>query len=304
MSRLSRRPLSDDTGFAPFGAYRTWYRVRGDVDSGKPPLVVVHGGPGCTHDYLLAYGGIAETGRAVVFYDQVGNGRSTHLPDKPDGFWTVELFLDELDNLLAHLGIRERYDLLGQSWGGMLAAEHAVLRPPGLNALVIANSPASMALWLEAAEKLRQALPADVQRILLQHEADGSYRHPDYQIATRFYYERHVCRAVPWPGEVVRTFDAVDADPTVYGAMGGPNEFHIIGTLKNWTIIDRLDRIAAPTLILSGLYDEAAPEVVEPFLLKIADSRWRIFHRSSHMPHVEETEACLQEVARFLDGYD
>lgn len=78
-------------------------------------------------------------------YDQLGCGRSTHLPEKKGDhdFWTPELFLLELDNLLAHIGIQNDYDILGQSWGGQLAAEHAVRQPKGLKNLVIANSLAS-----------------------------------------------------------------------------------------------------------------------------------------------------------------
>ena len=102
---------------------------------------MLHGGPGCTHDYVDSLKGIAATGRAVVHYDQLGNGRSTHLRDKGADFWTVELFLDELDNLTRHLGIAGGYHVFGQSWGGMLGAEHAVTRPAGLRSLVIANSP-------------------------------------------------------------------------------------------------------------------------------------------------------------------
>ena len=108
----------------------------------KRLLSSLHGGPGCTHDYVDSFKELAATGRAVVHYDQIGNGRSTHLRDKGPEFWTVSLFLDELDRLLNHLDIAGRYDIVGQSWGGMLAAEHAVLQPPGLRRLVIADSPA------------------------------------------------------------------------------------------------------------------------------------------------------------------
>ena len=127
-------------GFAPFGEYQTWYRVCGDLNNGVTPLVIAHGGPGCTHDYVDAFRDIAQTGRAVIHYDQIGNGRSTHLPDKPADFWQPSLFLAELDNLLRHLCIEKDYALLGQSWGGMLGAEHAVTQPAGLKALIIANS--------------------------------------------------------------------------------------------------------------------------------------------------------------------
>jgi L-proline amide hydrolase len=290
-------------GYADFRGYRTWYRVTGDPHADKAPLVVLHGGPGCTHDYLDSLTELAGTGRAIVHYDQLGNGRSTHLRDKGADFWTVELFVNELDNLIAHLGIGDRYHVLGQSWGGMLGAEHAVTGPAGLRSLVIADSPASMELWLAAAGELRERLPADVQATLLRHEEAGTTDSEEYTRATRVFYDRHVCR-IPWPEEVARTFAAIDADPTVYHAMNGPSEFHVVGTLKDWTIIDRLDRIAVPTLLISGKYDEATPEVVRPYADGIADVRWQIFEESSHMPHVEEKDAFLKAVAAFLDQHD
>jgi len=157
-------------GFAPFLQYQTWYRITGDLHNGMTPLVVVHGGPGCTHDYVDSFKDIANTGRPVVHYDQLGNGRSTHLREKPADFWQIALFLDELDNLLKHLNIQDDYALLGQSWGGILISEHAVRCPTGLKAIVIANSPASIPLWLQAAANLRAELPEAVQATLLEHE--------------------------------------------------------------------------------------------------------------------------------------
>ena len=290
-------------GEAEFRGLRTWYRVTGDLASGKAPLVVLHGGPGFTHDYLLSLTALAEAGRAVVHYDQIGGGRSTHLPHAAPDFWQVPLFLDELDNLLAHLGIGARYHLLGQSWGGMLAAEHAVRRPAGLRSLVIANSPASMALWLSEANRLRALLPEQVQSTLLAHEAAGTTDTLDYQAAVRVFYDRHVCR-VPWPPEVQASFDAVEADPTVYHTMNGPSEFHCIGSLLGWSIIDRLDRIRAPTLLLSGEHDEATPAVVQPYRDRIADVRWTILEGASHLSHVEAAEASLATIGPFLAAYD
>jgi len=290
-------------GTAEFRGWKTWYRITGDLGGGKPPLVVLHGGPGAAHNYLLRYAALAETGRAVIHYDQLGVGNSTHLPDKEPDFWQVPLFVEELDNLLRHLGIADAYHVLGQSWGGMLGAEHGVLQPKGLRSLTISNSPASMALWLQEANKLRDLLPTEVQATLLKHEANGTTSDPAYEAAVRVFYDRHVCR-VPWPPEVEATFAAITADPTVYHTMNGPSEFHCIGTIKDWSIIDRLHRIKAPTLLISGRHDEATVAVVQPFADAIPDVRWTIFENSSHMPHVEETEACMAEVARFIAAYD
>lgn len=287
-------------GYAPFGDYRTWYRITGDPQATAAPLIVAHGGPGCTHDYVDAFRDLAHGGRCVIHYDQIGNGRSTHLREAPADFWTVDLFLDELDNLLHHLDIASRYDLLGHSWGGMLAAEHAVRGPRGLNALVIASSPSSMPVWVAEAQRLRLELPRDVQDALDRHEADGSYSHPDYKAASEVFYKRHVCRLDVWPEEVERTFAAMDEDPTVYHAMNGPTEFHVVGSLKDWSIDDRLHRIAVPTLVLSGLHDEATEACVAPYVRLIPAASQVVMQNSAHMSHVEERAETMAVIDRFL----
>jgi L-proline amide hydrolase len=306
-------PEPSRTGTIAFGEWRTWYRITGDLDGGRTPLVVLHGGPGAAHNYTLRIAGLSDGaatgdatggGRAVIHYDQLGIGNSTHLPDRGADFWTVALFLDELSNLLGALGIARRYHLLGQSWGGMLAAEHAVTRPAGLESLVIADSPASIPLWVAEANRLRERLPPEVQRTLREHEAAGTTQHPDYEAATKVFNDRHVCRIVPNPPEVAESFAAIAADPTVYHTMNGPNEFHVIGTLKNWSIVDRVDRIAVPTLLVSGRHDEATEATVQPYADGIPDVRWHIFENSSHMPHVEEETAFLRLVGAFLAEND
>jgi L-proline amide hydrolase len=298
-------PEPSRTATIAFRDWQTWFRITGDLTSTSTPLVVLHGGPGAAHNYTLRMAGVAALGpHPVVHYDQLGIGNSTHLPDKGADFWTVELFLDELDNLLATLGIAERYHLIGQSWGGMLAAEHAVRRPAGMRSLTIANSPASMQLWLSEANRLRAMLPPEVQATLLKHEAAGTTDDEEYRTAERVFNDRHVCRVVPNPPEVDATFAAIDADPTVYHTMNGPSEFHVVGTLKDWTIVDRLDRINVPTLLISGRYDEATEAAVRPYADRIPDVRWTIFETSSHMPHVEEEDAYLRLLDAFITEHD
>jgi L-proline amide hydrolase len=296
---------ADSEGVVSFGDHETWYRITGTLDHERVPLVVAHGGPGCTHDGLLTIADLtANTGRPVVHYDQIGNGRSTHLPDRGPEFWTVGLFLTELDNLLAALGVWDNYHLLGQSWGGMLAAEHAVQQPGGLRSLTIADSPASIELWLAAANGLRAQLPPDVQATLREHEAAEEYDHPDYKKAMQVFYDRHGCRVVPNPPEVAASLAAVEEDPTVYLTMYGPSEFDVTGSLRSWTIEERLDRISVPTLLVSGKYDEATQDCVRPFADHIPNARWRVFSESSHMPHVEERDAFMHLLAGFLDDVD
>jgi proline-specific peptidase len=218
--------FSASLGFTPPHAgklCRTWYTIFGTLAPGIRPLICLHGGPGIPHNYLLPIRHLASPPHniPVIMYDQLGCGNSTRLPEKKDdgSFWTVELFLSELDNLLEKLGIQDGYDILGQSWGGMLGACHAIRQPKGLNKLIIANSPASMELWVQAAKKLLSKLPEDVQETLLKHERDGTTDSEGYETAMEWYYDRHVCRVKPTPEELVASFAALKEDNTVYLTM-------------------------------------------------------------------------------------
>ncbi|MGY9049379.1 hypothetical protein P775_03635 [Puniceibacterium antarcticum] len=296
--------MTTHEGFAPFRSWKTWYRVTGELTSDKTPLIVAHGGPGCTHDYVDSFKALAQDGRAVIHYDQLGNGKSTHLPEKGADFWTVDLFLEELENLIAHLKLDAGYDLLGQSWGGMLGAEFAIRQPVGLRALIIADSPASMEIWADEANRLLADLPQNVQQTLRAHEEAGTTDSAAYKEASKVFSTRHICRLQPLPDDVQRTNDAVESDPTVYHTMIGPSEFHIRGTLKTWSVIDRLTAIEVPTLLISGAYDEATPATMQPFQDLIPNVRWHVFPNSSHMPHLEEFEDCMRVLGDFLAQCD
>jgi len=282
----------------------TWYRVVGDLKSSKTPVMILHGGPGAGHNYCEPIADVlAQTGRAGVLYDQIGCGNSTHLPDKPKEFWTPELFMEELVLLTEHLGISQKYNIVGQSWGGMLGMQFAIQKPKGLNAMVIADSPASMEVWVSEANKLRKELPPEVEATLLKHEAAETTEDPEYIAAVDVFYSRHLCR-IPQPPYVVASFDQLAADPTVYHTMNGPSEFHVIGSLKHWDIRPQLKEIKTPTLLVSGQYDEATPAMVKEINGLIPGSKWELFAESSHMPHVEEPAKFKRVVAEFLDSHD
>ena len=131
--------------------------------------------------------------------------------------------MQELDNLLNHLGIAEDYDLLGQSWGGMFGSMWALNTEyesvKGMKRLIISNSPASMVLWVEACNELRKQLPRDVDETLEKHEKDKTYDDPEYEAAVEFFYKRHVCRIFPFPKDLVDSIEGVKEDDTVYFTM-------------------------------------------------------------------------------------
>lgn len=284
----------------------TWYRVYGELvpDAPLTPLVVLHGGPGAASNYVEPIAElVAASGRAVVLYDQLGCGKSQHLPDAPVEFWTVDLFKEEIAAITGHLGIADRYMVCGQSWGGMLGMEHALDHPAGLRALVVADSPASLTLWVEEANRLRTLLPAGVDETLAAHEEAGTTDSPEYEAAMNVFYDAYVCR-VPQPQCVKDSFAQIGDDPTVYHTMNGPSEFHVVGTLKDWDITDRLHTIDTPTLLVSGAYDEATPRIVGEIRDRIPGSRWELFAFSSHMPHVEEPAKFKTVVTQFLAEHD
>jgi L-proline amide hydrolase len=268
------------------------------------PLFVLHGGPGMAHDYVRNIAELAdETGRVVIHYDQIGCGRSTHLPDAPREFWKPDLFVDEFHAVRTDLGV-EQYHLLGQSWGGMLGAEIAVRQPEGLVSLSICNSPASMELWMAAAALLRSELPEDTQRALDRHEEAGTVTDPEYLAATQEFYQRHVCRLTPTPQDFLDSEAQMEAEPTVYHTMNGPNEFHVLGTLKSWSVEDRLNQITVPTLVVAGEFDEATPATWKPFVERIPDVRSHVFDGASHCTHLEQPAEFRAVIASFLTEHD
>jgi L-proline amide hydrolase len=268
-------------------------------------VVICHGGPGATHDYVAP---IAEqlhrSGRACVLYDQLGNGRSAHLPDVDPSFWTVELFERELAALADHLGIEGRYHVVGQSWGGILALLHALERPPGLLSVVAADSPASIPAFVAGCNELLDAMEPQVRDTIRAGERSGETATPEFQAAVMQFYRRHVCRLETWPDEVVRSFDAMEADPTVYGTMNGPTEFTVAGTIADFDITDRLSEIEVPVLLVSGKHDEVRPHVVAAMHERLRHGERVLFEDSSHMPHIEEPERFLEVVQSFLETAD
>lgn len=200
----------------------TYYKVIGDLSSGKTPIIALHGGPGVNHEYLLVLSDLTESlGHPLVFYDQIGTGKSTHYRDRMGDitFWTDDLFLRELDNLLVHLDVQQDYILCGHSWGGMLASRHAVRQPAGLKRLILMSTPADMQLWIKSQNILRSQLPQDIQDVLDKHEKEGTTESAEYQRAVGAFYARHLCIIDPMPAEIAAGFAEIAKDPTVYLTM-------------------------------------------------------------------------------------
>ena len=206
----------------------TWYRIIGNLHATSPhikPLIVIHGGPGMSHDYLQSMSELhTQYGIPIILYDQIGNGKSTHLRETrgDEVFWTEQLFIDELFNLITKLGLDEgqkSYDVLGHSWGGMMGSTFAGLRPRGLRRLILSHAPADLDMWTRAYLDYRRAMPQEVQDTMQKHEEAGTIKDPEYEAAMMEFLKKHCCIVDPFPEEFTTSFNWVEEDDTVAFTM-------------------------------------------------------------------------------------
>lgn len=281
-----------EEGFISVAGGRVWYR---SVGEGGVPLLCLHGGPGFTHNYLEPLEDLADR-RRVIFYDQLGCGRSDRPTDT--SLWTVPHFVEELVTVREALGL-DRLHLFGSSWGGMLAMQYTLDHQPPLESLILCGSPASMPRWIKECNELRAQLPSGDQEILDRHEAAGWTACPEYQGALITFYRRHVCRMDPWPPGFERSF--AEAGNDVYHTMNGPSEFTVTGNFKDWDVTDRLGEIRVPTLILGGEHDEARPAHMRDMHERVPNSELVVFEEASHLCFYEKREEFMATVNDFLD---
>lgn len=254
---------------------QTWCGTYGDVEVAAP-LLVLHGGPGLPHDYLQDLSQSAEEGHPVVFYDQLGCGKSDQ-PDDPE-LWSMDLFVDEVDAVRNALSL-DSVNLLGHSWGGSLALEYMLTEPDGVEKLVLYSPLLDSKLCAEEIERLKNLLPPEASEQEFQ--------------------DNFFCRVQPTPEPLLQTFAGLGMQ--VHDVMWGPGDT-ATGKLKDWTALDRLDEIETPVLLLSGRHDQMTPRQMALADAALRNSSWVIFENSSHMAHLEEPEAYLSTMADFLSS--
>jgi proline-specific peptidase len=280
-------------GYIDVPGGRVWYYEVGEGDA--TPLLCLHGGPGATHHNLEPLEALADR-RRVIFYDQLGCGRSDR-PDNP-ALWVIDRFVEELAQVRATLGL-DRMHLFGSSWGGILALQYILDRKPALESLILCGSPASMPRWAADCEELLAALPPDVVKVIREHEASGFTACPEYQAAVLVFYREYFCRLDPWPASLERTF--AESGYEVYSTMNGPTEFTVTGNLRNWDVMDRLAEITVPTLLVGGRYDECRPDHLEEMHRRFPDSQLAIIEDASHLCFAERPTEFTTVVNSFLD---
>ncbi len=283
-------------GYVPVDGGRVWYRIVGNGPG--TPLLVLHGGPGAPSYYLESLSVLADE-RPVVFYDQLGGGRSER-PNDPS-LWTVRRFTRELAQVRAALHLR-RVHLLGHSWGAQLAVEHALTGATGIQSLTLASPSLSLPRWLKDAARLRAQLPRSVQTTLARNETAGTTNSKAYQDAVGVYYAKYLSLTNPPPSAAVNTLENFGAQ--VYATMWGPSEFYATGSLKTYDVTPRLHELRMPVLFTCGRFDEATPATVAAFARLVPGSHLAVFEHSAHLATIDEPAHYASTVRTFLHRAD
>lgn len=276
--------------------FKVWTKtVGGGASLELPPLLVLHGGPGMGHEYLENLSLLASSKQKVIFYDQLGCGKSD-CPDDP-GRWKIPRFVREVDMVRGALNL-DRVIILGQSWGGMLAIEYLLTKPQGVIGTILSNSLSSAILMGTEIMRLKNALPKPTLEVLLAHEAAGTTDSAEYKQATAVFYSQHIFRVDPLPQEIL---DALESSNQVYEVMWGKNEFSITGNLKSWDRTSDLNQITLPVKIISGEFDESTPEVNRVLSEGLENADWTLMPGCSHLPNLENPQPNMTLIQDFMD---
>ncbi|MDP9334180.1 MAG: proline iminopeptidase-family hydrolase [Actinomycetota bacterium] len=286
----------------PAGTFRVWTKRIGNNPDLK--LLLLHGGPGCTHEYLEACDSyLPAAGIEYYYYDQLGSGRSDQ-PDEPS-LWELDRFVDEVEQVRHALGLdRDNFVLFGQSWGGILAMEYALRYQERLRGLVISNMMSSAPAYSAYAEQvlmpeMDQAALAEI----LSLEESGDTEDPRYmELLNEQHYVHHILRmpVEDWPDPVQRAFAHIN--PSIYVSMQGPSELGISkeAKLADWECTDQLASIEVPTLVIGARYDSMDPSHMEMMAGQLPKGRYLHCPDGSHLAMYDDQQRYFAGLVEFL----
>ncbi len=284
----------------PNGKFRVWTKRVGNNPDVK--VLLLHGGPGGTHEYLEAFDSyLPASGIEYYYYDQLGSYYSDQ-PDIPE-LWDIQRFVDEVEQVRQALGLhRQNFYLYGQSWGGILALEYALKYQEHLKGMIISNMMSSMPAYNEYAAKvlipsMDQAVLADIKNM----EAEEDFENPRYmELLMQHHYVHHVLRMPhdQWPDPVNRAFKHLN--PKVYIPMQGPSELGASGKLAKWDRSSDLQNVTVPTLVVGSRHDTMDPEHMAWMARQIPKSRYLFCPDGSHMALYDDQEVYFGGLVQFI----
>ena len=286
----------------PKGSFHVWTKRVGN--NPKLKVLLLHGGPGATHEYFEAFDSyFPGVGIEYYYYDQLGSAYSDQPKDK--SLWTIDRYVDEVEQVRQALHLdKDNFCLLGHSWGGILAMEYALKYQQHLKCLVISNMVDSIPAYNDYAHKvLMPAMDpkqlAEVQKLEAEHRTDD----PRYMaILGPMHYEQHVLRMPEsqWPEPVTRSFGHINQQ--IYTLMQGPSELGASGRLLNWDRSKDLHRITVPTLVIGAQYDTMDPKYMAGMAKKLSHGQFLLCPKGSHMAMYDDQQTYFDGLIEFLQG--
>lgn len=296
-----------EEGFVDSGGVLIYYKA---IGAGEP-LLVLHGGPGASHDYMLPYLlPLARTNR-LIFIDERGSGRSSKLDD-PTGY-TVEAMVHDVEAVRDKLGLG-KIALLGHSFGGVLAQAYAFEHQDRLTHLILASTFHSTRQLNEVFRSMKANMAPELRDRIDAMERAGLFgRGKDYE--KHRYTDAYMVAA--WgegyfPYLYGRRPDA-NYDPVasgvmswdLYRAMWGSNgEFVVDGNLVSVEYADRLATLTVPTLVAVGDHDQVDPSLSRDMQARIPGAQLVVFPKSGHMTFVDQPAMFVKTVDAFIHEPD
>ncbi|MGX6961192.1 proline iminopeptidase [Vagococcus xieshaowenii] len=274
-------------GFMPFKGLKTYYRIIGEKREGKAPLILIHGGPGSSHNYFELLDSLAEEGHQLIMYDQIGCGQSP-AKGRVDLF-NLSTWKEELIALRQHLKLDDVH-LLGQSWGGMLVIAYLIdEKPEGVRSAIFSSTLSSANLWKQEQERMIRLMTEENQMYLLNEKPTDPKTLKAYQKAEDLYMLTHASGPInDTSPEPLRR--PKHSGKEAYITAWGPNEFSPKGNLKDFDYTEKLKLITVPVLITSGVDDLSTPLINKTMYDHLSDAKWELFAHSRHMPFSDETK--------------
>eukprot|EP01134_Creolimax_fragrantissima_P007882 CFRG7882T1 len=281
----------------PCGIFNVWTRKVGN--NSKIKVLLLHGGPGFTSEYLEPCEPflVDDQGYEIYYYHQLGS----HLSDQPndDALWDVDRFVDEVEQVRVALGInKDNGYILGNSWGGLLAMEYGIKYPQSVKALVVANMVSSIKLYTENNVKLRARMGPEFIAQCEIYENAEDYSNPEYEKLLMEYYAVHLCRIVPFPDGLQRSMD--HCNQHIYEYLQGPNEFVVTGTLLTWDITKRLHAIKVPTLMVGAAHDSMDCDAMKRQAGMVQNGRYLHCPNGSHVSLYDDQASFFEGVVKFI----
>lgn len=284
--------LAPREGYIEVTGGKIWYRINGSGNG--TPILLLHGGPGSS-SYGLDTLKVLGKYRPVIFYDQLGCGRSTRIADT--SLMTIERYVEELEQVRKALQLEDFY-LYGHSWGPALGLDYYLKYPNEVKALIFSSPLFSTDLWIKDADTLIATLPDSIQVIIRENEKNKTFNSDDYKNAVKLYYSKFLRRSEKKTSGT--DSGSLYFGTNVYEFMWGPSEFTATGNLLNYDRVDRLSEVTVPTLLLTGQYDEARPSTVKYFHSLIPGSEFTVINNSGHATLRDNPKETIDRINQFL----